>query len=128
MSQTQLMLIVLGVLVIGLGIYVALSLFQSNAVDNARDAIMNDLGHYAGQARVYYSRPLSQGGGNRSFSGATMGLISTMSENANARYFVESTSDSECVIGAVGKVLSEGDSIRIRARVRPTRNIFEIIN
>jgi hypothetical protein len=128
MSQTQLLLIVLGVVLIGVAIYVALSMFQANAVEQSRDAIINDLGHFAGLARVYFMKPASQGGGNKSYSGVTIGKLSSMTENANARYFVESASDSECVIGAVGKVISDNDSIRVRVRVTEQRNIFEVIN
>jgi hypothetical protein len=128
MSQTQLLLIVLGVVLIGVAIYVALSMFRANAVEHARDAVINDLGHFAGQARVYFMKPSQQGGGNRSFSGVTIGRLSSMTENANGRFFVESAIDSECVIAAVGKVVSGDDSIRVRVRVTEKRNIFEIIN
>jgi len=128
MSQTQLLLILLGVLLIGLAIYVGFSMFETSAVDQTRDAIVNELGGFAGRARAYYVKPLQQGGGNKSFSGVTIRMLFPMTESANARYYVESATDAECVIGAVGKMIVSGDSIRVRVRVTETRNIFEVIN
>jgi hypothetical protein len=55
-------------------------------------------------------------------------MLFPMTENANARYFVVSATDSECVIGAVGRLAVGDDSIRVRVRVTEKRNIFEIID
>jgi RNA binding exosome subunit len=51
-----------------------------------------------------------------------------MTENPNARYYIETANDDECVIVGVGKVVSGDDSIRVRIRVTERRNIIEIIN
>ncbi len=128
MSQTQLFLIVLGLVLIGLAIYVGLSMFQANAVEQTRDAIMNDLGTFAGSARSFYWKSTQQGGGNRTFNGVTIRMLYPMTENLNARYYVESADDDECVIVGVGKVISGNDSVRVRVRVRERQNIFEILN
>lgn len=128
MSQTQLLLVLLGVLLIGVAIYVGFSMFQTSGVEQARDAIMTDLGGFAGRARAYYLKRTQQGGGNGNFDGVTIRMLFPMTENANARYFVVSATDSECVIGAVGRLAVGDDSIRVRVRVTEKRNIFEIIN
>ena len=52
-----------------------------------------------------------------------------MDENVNARYFIESAQDDQCIIDGVGKVVTtNGDSIRVRIRVTTERNIVEILN
>jgi hypothetical protein len=120
--------VVLGLVLIGLAIYVGLSMFQATAVEHTRDAIINDLGTFAGSARSFYWKSSQQGGGNKSFDGVTIRMLYPMTENPNARYYVESANDDECVIVGVGKVVSGNDSIRVRVRVTERRNIFEILN
>jgi hypothetical protein len=128
MGQTQLLLVILGVIIVGIAIFVGVTMFGANAVEDARNAIIHDLQNFSAQAMAYYSKPTSQGGGNRSFTGVTMRQLYPMLENANARYHVESATDNECVIVGVGKVLSDDDSIRVRIRVTPQRNFIELLH
>jgi uncharacterized protein (UPF0333 family) len=129
MGQTQLLLVILGVILVGIAIYVGVSMFQANAVEDTRNAIITDLGNFAARARAYYWKPLSQSGGNKSFANVTINQIYPMGENANARYFIESAAQDNCVIMGVGRIVaSNGDSIRVRVRVTETRNITEIVN
>jgi hypothetical protein len=128
MGQMQLLLVVLGVLLVGIAIAVGVTMFQANAVESTRNAIINDLGFFAQRARAYYNRPSTSGGGNRSFAGLTLGALSSMTENANGRYYLESATEDECVIVGVGKIVSGDDSIRVRIRINERRNIIEIIN
>lgn len=128
MASTQILLVVLGVLLVGIAIYVGFSMFQASAVEHTRDAIMADLSNFAGRARAYYTKPRTQGGGEGSFDGVTIRMLYPMTENPNARYYVESAVDDQCVIMGVGKVVSGDDSIRVRIRVTERRNIIEILN
>ena len=128
MGQTQLLLVVLGVLLVGVAIYVGITMFAVKTVEGTRNAIIRDLQDIAAHAVAYYWKPATQGGGNSSFNGATIRQIFPMIENVNARYYVESTTVEQCVIVGVGKVVSEGDSIRIRIRVTAERNFVEIVN
>ena len=129
MGQTQLLLVVLGVLLVGVAIFVGISMFESNTIENTRNAIIADLNGFASRAHAYYWKPTTQGGGNKSFSGVTMSMIFPMAENNNARYYVESATDDECIIDGIGKVVaSDGDSVRVRVRITEPRNWIEIIN
>jgi hypothetical protein len=128
MGQTQLLLIILGVLLIGVAIYLGTGMFAANAEDSCRESVIQDLTAFSTQARTWYSKSISQGGGNRSFSGITIRQIFPMIENQNARYYVESATAQECVITGVGKILSSDDSVRVRIRVTTQRNIIEIVN
>jgi hypothetical protein len=129
MGQMQLLLVILGVLLVGVAIYVGVSMFEANTVENTRNAIIADLNAFASRAHAYFWKPATQGGGNKSFVGVTMGMILPMGENANARYYVESAAADNCVIVGVGKIVaSNGDSVRVKVRITEPRNWIEILN
>lgn len=128
MGQSQLLLVILGVLLVGIAIFIGVRMFQHHAVDDVRNAVMTDLNNYAARALAYYGKPATQGGGNRSFDGVTMSNIFPSSENVNGRYYIESAGGDNCVLVGVGKAIAGTDSIRIRLRVTPKRNTIEIIN
>ena len=128
MGQSQLLLVVLGMLLVGLAIYVGVTMFGSNTEEDTRNAIILDLQNFSARAMTYYSKPTTQAGGGKSFAGVTIGQIYPMIENVNARYYVESATESECVLVGVGKIVSGNDSIRVRYRITPQRNTVEIIN
>lgn len=129
MGQTQLLLVVLGLMLIGIAIYVGVSIFAANTVENTRNAIIVDLQNFATRANSYYWKPVSQGGGGKSFTGISLAQIYPMAENVNAKYNIESVQDDRCVILGVGKIVTtNGDSIRVRIQVTTQQNIVEIIN
>jgi len=129
MGQTQLFLVVLGMMLIGIAIYVGVSMFSANTVEDSRNAIIVDLQNFAARANAYYWKPTTQGGGGKSFAAITMSHVYPMNENVNGRYYIESSQDDQCIISGVGKVVTtNGDSIRVRIRVTTQRNIVEILN
>jgi len=129
MGQTQLLLVILGVILVGVAIFVGISMFEANTIENTRNAIITDLNAFASRAHAYYWKPTTQGGGNKSFAGVTIRLIFPMEENANARYYLESSAQDNCVVMGVGKVVaSNGDSLRVRIRITEPRNYIEILN
>jgi hypothetical protein len=129
MGQMQLLLILLGVLLIGLAIYVGVTMFSANAEENSRQAIIHDLSSFALTARAWYDKPVGQGGGGKSFTGLTIGRVFPMAENVNARYSMPTASGDICIIEGVGKIIaSDADSVRMRIKITPTRNTIEIVN
>jgi len=129
MGQTQLFLVVLGMMLIGIAIYVGVSMFSANTVEDSRNALIGDLQNFAARANAYYWKPTTQGGGGKSFIGISMSQVYPMNENLNGVYSIESAQDDQCVISGVGRVVaSNGDSIRVRIRVTTQRNIVEILN
>jgi hypothetical protein len=128
MGQTQLLLVILGVILVGIAIFIGIRMFQHSAVEDNRDAVMGDLNSLGARAMAYYWKPATQGGGNKSFDGVTMSKIFPNSENVNGRYYVESAAGDNCALVGVGRIISGSDSIRVRLRVTPERNTVEIIN
>jgi hypothetical protein len=73
--------------------------------------------------------PMHTTGSHKSFTGVTLRLIFPLAENNNARYYLESASQDQCIIDGVGKVVaSNGDSVRVRIRITEPRNYIEILN
>jgi hypothetical protein len=129
MGQSQLLIVLLGVFLIGVAIYFGLTAFSTNATESARTAIIKDLGAFSSAAVSYYWKPATQGGGGKSFKGMTASRFLQTGENPNGRYYIESASDNECLIVGVGRVMGDnGDSIRVRSRVTLERNTIEILN
>lgn len=128
MGQTQLLIVILGLLLVGVAIFVGVEMFTQHSVDDVRNAVMTDLNNYAARALAYYGKPATQGGGNKSFDGVSMSMIFPSSENVNGRYYVESAQGDNCTIVGVGKAIAGMDSIRVRIRVTPERNTIQIIN
>jgi len=78
MGQQQLLLIILGTIIVGVAVAVAIGLFNSQAAATNRDEISNDLAHYATMAQGYFRKPRVLGGGGRSFNGLTMSKITAV--------------------------------------------------
>lgn len=128
MGQQQLLFIIIGVVIVGIAISVAISMFTAQSVESSRNAVLNDLGYFAQRAREYYWKPKGAGGGGNSFEGVNLHILASQTTTPNGRYYVEQASTAEVILMGVGNVLAGEDSIRIRMRVNEKENIIEIIN
>ncbi len=84
MGQSQLLIIAISVLIIGIAILAGTGFFQSDEVEINKKAMINDVNHIAMAARRYYSRPYALGGGNFSYVG--FAIPRTYSSNLNGSY------------------------------------------
>lgn len=92
MGQQQLLLIVLGIIIVGIAIAVGVNMFQSNAVDTNRQAVISDLANLAAKAQRFYRTPTQLGGGAQDFNGFMIGRLEE--ENGNGFYRVVGTTPS----------------------------------
>lgn len=69
MGQQQLLLIVLGILVVGIAVAVALIVFKSEQQSSNRDHLVVDLEKLGAVAQHYYNEPSSMNGGAKNFLG-----------------------------------------------------------
>ncbi len=84
MGTQQLLLIVLGVIIVGIAVVVAISIFGSNAEQANKDAVTQDCLRLAAQAQQYYRKPTMLGGGGNAFTGITLALCGIkQATNAN---------------------------------------------
>ncbi len=129
MGSQQILMIIVGVVLVGVAIAVALSLFQANVVEASRNAIIEDLLFLAGRARDYYLRPAALNGGNRSFIGLNIRMLTLKPDNDNGRYFiVGSPTQNEVVLGGKGKVVVGTDTIEVHMSVDEATSTIKIIH
>jgi hypothetical protein len=127
MGQQQLLIALLGIAVVGIAIFVGITLFKGSSEEETRNLIIHDLSGLALKAREYYWKPRFLGGGDKSFQNITMGNLTSASENDVARYYVESATPGVLILAGVGKQLSGEDSVRVRMRIDAAKKKPEIL-
>lgn len=126
MGQQQLLLIILGVIIVGLALYMGINLFRANAIEGKRAIVTNELVNLAAMAQQYYLRPSALGGGNRRFTGWTIPV--ELVNTAAGHYTVTVSQDSAVIIGVGNEVVTNNDSLRVRISVSSNTYKTTIIN
>jgi Tfp pilus assembly protein PilE len=104
MGQQQLLLIILSVIIVGIAIAVGINMFQTNAVDSNRQAVVSDVMNLGAKAHRFYRTPTSLAGGGQNFQGFY--LSTKESTNANGQYIVTTTEPT----GTTNITANPGDS------------------
>lgn len=126
MGQQQLLFIVLGIILVGLAIFVGINVFTSNAIESKRNNLINDCVNLASLAQQYYRRPTTLGGGGNSFS--NWRIPHGLSETVNGRYIATVSSDS-IVIRAIGnEIVTGNDSVEVSFSVLPNTYRTKIVH
>lgn len=134
MGSQQLLLIVVGVVLIGIMIAVGMEMFKDQASATSRDAISNDLVHYAAQVQKYYRRPTAMGGGQNSFNGLTLSKITKKASNANATYVLtpDPATSSDVFVTVTGTGFNTGNdgttSVKVSIKAWPDSVYVETLN
>jgi hypothetical protein len=81
MGQQQLLIIILGTIIVGIAISVAVIMFNDQASATNRDEVVTDLAHLGSLAQGYYRKPRILGGGGGSFAGLTMRALTSAPAN-----------------------------------------------
>ena len=83
MGTQQILMIVLSVIIVGVAVGVGITMFQNQAVNSNRQAVIADLNNFAAQAIAWYKLPVNMGGGGNGEPGfaetdapPTAGLLS----------------------------------------------------
>jgi len=63
MGTQQILMIVLSVIIVGVAVGVGITMFQNQAVNSNRQAVIADLNNFAAQAIAWYKLPKNMGGG-----------------------------------------------------------------
>ena len=127
MGQQQLLLILLGIILVGVAIFVGINYFRANAIEAKRNNLTNELVNIASMAQQYYMKPRALGGGSRSFTGWTIpeDLLTT----ANGNYIIESIASAKVtVVGTGNEVVTGNDSIKVKIDIEPTQFKTVVIN
>ena len=120
MGQQQLLLIVLGVIVVGIAIVVGINLFNSNAVESNKNAVVADLNNLAAKAMQYYKTPKAMGGGEGSFVGYV--IPTGMSGTANGDYSCTTTATNIVFTGTGKEKGANGNPISFTCTITPANS------
>lgn len=113
MGQQQLLLIVLSVLIVGVAVAVGVTMFQSNAVESNRQAVISDLVNYAAKAQRHFRTPTQLGGGSRSFDNFYLSPIDTGNANGSYSLATSTPSGATFVSGSMTAISSSSGSMFI---------------
>jgi hypothetical protein len=92
MGQQQLLLVILGTIIVGIAISVAVLMFNDQASATNRDEVVADLAHLGSLAQAYYRKPRILGGGGGTFDGLTIRTLTSSPanpRNLNGTYTLE---------------------------------------
>ncbi len=128
MGQQQLLLIILGVLVVGVAVAVGITIFQDNAISLNRDAVNIDLVNLGALAQTYYRRPAIMLGGEGTFNGLTLKMLTSKPKNSNGSYTVTSVSPTQVVLDGIGvEKGNDGNPLSLTVTVFPD-SMFMTLN
>jgi hypothetical protein len=121
MGQQQLLLIVLGVIIVGIAVVVGINLFNANATNANRDAVVSDLNNLGAMAQQFYKKPLSMGGGGNVFTGWDATIPPTLLTTANGVYVPGVAPQTVSIVGTGVEVGQDGTNpVQCTATVTPT--------
>jgi len=114
-GQQQLLLILLGIVIVGIAIFVGINLFRSNAIEAKRNNVTNELVNLAALAQQHYLKPATLGGGSRNFTGWFIPpeLVTT----SNGHYVAQIFQDSVVITGTGNEVVTNNDSVKVKIKV-----------
>jgi hypothetical protein len=81
MGQQQIIIVVLTTILVGIAIAVGILLFQAGKIQSNKDALTEGLMTIEANARAYYERPRSLGGGSKSYENYLIPSRLTVNEN-----------------------------------------------
>ena len=106
MGQTQLLMIVLAVIIVGIAVAVGITQFGESALTANRDAVAQDCQRIVSQTQQWYRKPTSLGGGGNTFTGVTLPKIGVGSSNQNGSYALTVDSANQITVVGTGNELT----------------------
>ncbi len=127
MGQQQLLLIILGIIVVGVAVMLAISIYKQKAIENKTDVILNETQYLASLAIQYYKKAKTFGGGEYSFEGWS--VPAEFDTTNNGFYNAVITPPNICVItGVSNEGVAGGDSIKVIITLNGSDIQTQIIN
>lgn len=96
MGQQQLLLIVLAMIIVGISLSIAISLFSANAEESTKDTVNTELTNLATISLQYYTTPVTMAGGGRSFTGWQ--IPSQLKTSMSGTYSIISADDTQLIL------------------------------
>lgn len=124
MGQQQLLLIVIGTIIVGIAIFVAINLASSSTREANRDAVINDIHNIAVFAQQHYRKPTALGGGGYSFANFT--IPSNLLNTPNGNYVNASKDVNTLIIIGVGKEIGNDGVNKVKVTATITADNVKI--
>ena len=125
MGQTQILLIVLSVIIVGVAVAVGIDQFAENALTSNRDAVAADCQRIISQSMQYYHKPTSLGGGGNAFTGLTFNKIGVDTLNQNGSYSLTVTdADNIQIVGTGSESKGDGTPVQVTLDYTGSTNSF----
>lgn len=112
MGQQQLLLIVLGVIIVGIAVVLGIAIFRQSAIDQKRDMLINEGITVANNAREYFHKPNTYGGGQYTFTGWE--IPSQLLTTANGSYTAIVSPNSVEITGTGNEMVSGADLVEVK--------------
>lgn len=125
MGQTQILLIVLSVILVGVAVAVGIDQFSENALTSNRDAVAADCQRIISQTMQYYRKPTSLGGGGNAFTGLTFAKLGVDTLNQNGSFALTVTdADHITIVGSGAEKKSDGSPVQVTINYEGATNTF----
>ncbi len=127
MGQQQLLLIILGIIIVGVAVLLAINIYKQKARENKTDVILNETQFLASLAVQYYKKAKVFGGGEYSYAGWY--IPEEFDTTNNGFYNAQILPPHSCIItGISNENLIEGDSIKVIITLDGSNMQTQIIN
>jgi hypothetical protein len=125
MGQTQLLMIVLAVIIVGIAVAVGIGQFGESALAANRDAVAADCQTIISKSQGWYRKPTSLGGGGNSFEGLTLAQIGVSASNENGSYAIAVSGDANEIVTCTGtgnENTDAGDAVEVTVAYNASDN------
>ena len=117
MGTQQILLIVLSVIIVGIAVAVGITMFNAQATNSNRQAIMGDMNNLASSALAFYKTPTTHGGGGNSWGllanlGSWLGYdyVGGVCTTGNGTYTISTAADVLTIVGLGTELGNNGTS------------------
>ena len=125
MGQTQLLLIVLSVIIVGVAVAAGIDQFSENALNANRDAVGADCQRIISQSMQWFRKPTSLGGGGKDFTGLTLDKIGVKASNENGSYALTVVdADNIQIVGTGVETKDDGTPVQVTIVYTASTNTF----
>jgi len=125
MGTQQILLIVLSVIIVGIAVAVGITMFNTQAQNANRQALVADANNFASQMIAYYKTPTSHGGGGRTFEASLDTMVVWIGFNGDNTYTNDNgtytlTRTNASTITIVGTGTEPGNSSATNTKITAT--------
>ncbi len=113
MGQTQILMIVLSVIIVGIAVAVGITQFGESAVQANQDAVVANCQRMVSASAQHYRKPTSMGGGGRTFTGITLATLNMASSDDTGSYDINGSGTDLEIVGVGLEPNSDGNVAQV---------------